>query len=137
MGLHRIFFPNCSQHEIARLRAELEAVTADRDAVKAELKREINWNRKLADRMVNFGLTKSGAFGIDPRPETPATAPAQIEEPKAEPAQDITKEAQIDARVIELEAIYTARGHNVPRPKIREMVEKNFVYLMDDDRVEI
>lgn len=136
MSLHSLFFPNCNQHEIDRLRTELVTVRNELRAVKAELKSEVSWNRKLSDRMVNFGLTKAGQFGVEVRQEPAAPAVPEIQ-PPATPDADQTREEQIDARVIELEAIYAQRGRNVPRPEIRKMVEANFVYLMDDDRVEL
>lgn len=138
--LHRVLFPHCTLAEVDRLRAELAAVTAERDAVKKDLKAETNWNRKLADRMVNFGLMKSNQFGIPPREVGEEPKPSATQELTAETSQsspDALKEAQIQARVLELEEIYRQRGRNVPQALIRETVEKNFVYLMDDDRVEM
>jgi hypothetical protein len=136
MNIHRLLFPNCSQHELEKACARIVELEAANKSLKSELTREVNWNRKLADRMINFGLTKGGQFGIEPRHvELPTKLPAETQ--KAPADYDAVKEAQIDARVLELEKIYEARGHNVPRPDIRKMVEQNFVYLMDDDRVEI
>jgi|SRR5580765_221253 len=131
MNLHQILFPNCHQQgRVAELEAEIKAL-------RAELKREVNWNRKVADKMITLALTKNGQYGLGAREEfEPAATPT----PPAEelPAEyDAAKEAAIDAKVIEFERIYEARGRSVPRPEIRKMVVSNFAYLMDDDRVEL
>ena len=143
MNLHRIFFPDCSQVDIDRLREQLGKAEEENTALRMELKQEITWNRNLADRMINFGLTSNGQFGLPPReperqsPVKNSDGPYFDMEREGERTEEAIREAQIEGRVLELEQIYEQRGRSVPRPAIREMVEKNFVYLMDDDRVEI
>jgi hypothetical protein len=132
MSIHRFLFPNCNDRELERANARIAELEAVSKSLTGDLKREVSRNRKREDELINRVLTKNGQFAIPSRE-------AEVKEPEAvkPPAQDDAREAQIDARTLELEETYRQRGRSIPRPVIREMVEKNYEYLMDDDRVEI
>lgn len=129
MTLHRLLFPNC--HRENRI-AELEAENA---RLAAELKDEINWNRRIADKMINAGLTKSGQYGIPAR-EYVEPAPVVVDKQKRVD-EKATREERIRVREQELTMIYAQRGHNVPPDIVRKTAEDHIDYLDNDDRVEL
>lgn len=132
MTLHQFLFPACDT-EIQRLRGEAGMWKGRADKLESELKSERRRNLKREDELVNRLLTKNNQFAIAPR---------EFEEPTPEPAKqqdlfDQTRDEQITARFLELKEIYAQRGHQVSDPEIRAAVEREFDYLMDDDRVEM
>lgn len=132
MTLHQLLFPHCNDRELKLAVDHINELEAEVKSLKDELSAEIAWNRMIADKLINASLTKNGSYGIPSR--TPVEKPA-VEPKKADT--DATRDEQIAAKVKEFERVYAERGHNVPITAIRQMVEQNFDYLMDDERVEL
>jgi hypothetical protein len=105
MNLHRFLFPNCNDRELERANARIDELEAVNKSLVAKNDREVSRNRKREDELINRVLTRNGQFGIEPR-ETPVETTSEPAQETKPAALDPVKEAQIDARVLELEKIY-------------------------------